>query len=166
MNRLLTPHVEVIWRMLVMLGSALDPLGHEGEYLGAALVSELLSTQRVRYASVIKLADDDCILNPFTLECKAPHAPAIRSFPRVEGPAGEGKILDFLGISTDQDVVCPKRLLAGAAVSRWFDCQGHAEGTWRHALPMWDEEYIEWVDVLGAAWLAGHPARRGARDLG
>lgn len=66
--------------------------------------------------------------------------------------------MDFLGIVTAIDIACPKRFLAGAAVSRWLDCMGYLDGQWRQKLPIWDEEYTEWVDVLGAASVA---ARRG-----
>ena len=47
-----------------------------------------------------------CPLNIFQRRCAGDHMQIFHSFPAVQGPALEGQMLDFMGISTRSAVAC------------------------------------------------------------
>eukprot|EP00931_Biecheleriopsis_adriatica_P073528 TRINITY_DN47790_c0_g1_i1.p1 TRINITY_DN47790_c0_g1~~TRINITY_DN47790_c0_g1_i1.p1 ORF type:complete len:501 (-),score=100.62 TRINITY_DN47790_c0_g1_i1:17-1483(-) len=105
----------------------------------------------------------DCVVNIFTSSCSGSHAAVFSALLPMEGPALEGQILDFLGVSTNASSACAPSartgdILAGAAVSRYFECRYLIDNRIRRAWPILDEEYFEWVDVLTVAVAA---AKRG-----
>lgn len=128
------------------------PRGHSN----AAIVSQVNVLQRDRVALATAPADG-CVINTFTKTCGGTPAPAFRRFLPVHGPPRQGHILDFLGVSTDLAYICSGRgdkWLAGIAPSRLLACLAHKDRTLLRQWPIMDEEYLEWVDVLGAATAA------------
>lgn len=98
-----------------------------------------------------------CVVNLLTGRCVARHASVFMQFPPVHGPPLQGHILDFLGVSTSDcfQCACNKALPDyGQAPNRVLECVSHAAGEGWRSWPVLDEEYFEWMDVLGAAWTA------------
>jgi len=127
-----------------------DPTAEEDHVV--ALVCQIYVLQRSRI-HMSDLRSTDCLTNLFSQQqCAGPHPAAFEHFPPVQGPPLAGQILDFLGVSTNENFFCNRRILAGDAPSRAIECINHATQT--SALRQWpvfDEDHFEWADVLGAA---------------
>eukprot|EP00435_Cladocopium_sp_Y103_P070141 s689_g34.t1 len=106
-----------------------------------------------------------CPLNIFQRRCAGDHMQIFHSFPAMQGPALEGQMLDFMGISTRSAVACFDKMSILLAPSRHLECEYEAKGQLLRNWPLVDEEYVEWSDVLTAGLTAAQQssAQRGLR---
>ncbi|CAJ1403924.1 unnamed protein product [Effrenium voratum] len=117
----------------------------------------------------------ECVLNIFTGSCQALHVPIFPRLGMVQGPSNRDESLDFLGVTTGSEIVCPKHSFSSAdCPSRVFTC--HAlRRNWQRLRPLLDEE-VQRVgrcagDRLvrcraGRALCHGGRGRRGIRAVG
>lgn len=115
-------------------------------------VAELQMRLRVdlHIPDIIRDGSSSCLTNIFEKTCSKHHLPIFSHFPTTQGPALQGQILDFLGISTNFNAICGGKRLALTAPSRIFEC-ALEEDVGRAPPRLWpivDEEYLEWADVL------------------
>ncbi|CAE7506530.1 unnamed protein product [Symbiodinium natans] len=101
-----------------------------------------------------------CLLDVFAGTCSQKNLPIYEHFPSVQGPAEEGYMLDFLGVSMPIDADCTRKQFALLAPGRTMMCQYYSRGlTLPRGWPMLDEEYLEWADGLTAAVQAARAGR-------
>lgn len=146
------------WRTLLPIAAVADPHAGDVESM-AGIICQFQVKQRERYDFILN-APDGCVVNTFMQECSAKHSAGFLELPPIQGPAPEGHVLDFLGIATKSELACSAADLRMSALApnRHLLCNGYTRGDWPRRWPILDEEYFEWVDVLGAAMGA---ARRG-----
>ena len=115
--------------------------------------------------SVLQEIGNQCLPNIFTRDCASDHLEVFKAFPPVQGPAMEGEIMDFLGISTSFSVVCTGLHLF-LAPGRSLDCFYAAQNRPLRYWPFLDEEYLEWADLLAAATAAPAQAPFRVAEIG
>lgn len=115
--------------------------------------------------SLLQGLGNQCPVNIFQRRCAGEHMEIFHSFPSMQGPALEGQMLDFMGISTRSAVACFEGMSILLAPSRHLECQYEAQGILLRNWPLVDEEYVEWSDVLTAGLTAAQQssARQGLR---
>ena len=120
------------------------------------VANNILMQQRKKVSFVKSFGlQRDCLINLFPgLGQCVEHFPIFHDFGVFHGPNNKGEILDFLGVSTALDVHCPqnfqKKLSACHPLSQFFDCWFFYTNGGR-LMPIVDEEYFEWQDVLELA---------------
>ena len=124
------------------------------------VVNNLLMYQRTKLVFLHRFSQrHDCVINIFSANCVAEHLPVFSELGMFHGPSNRDEMLDFLGVSTSVDLRCPLgedsflELDACHPPSKIHECVGFLD-RWGRPLPMLDEEYFEWQDVLEAARLA------------
>ena len=113
-------------------------------------------------------AGNACLPNVFRMDCGSAHEPIFERFPPVQGPALEGQVMDFLGISTTFRAACGDLDEIGEphlfqAPGRSLECLYARAGKPLRNWPILDEEYLEWADVLTSAAAAASRPRAGLR---
>ena len=152
--------VNTLRTRLAFTTQSMVPLtGQDVKYPLKLLGNQILLQQRGKEIFVKRSGlQRDCLINLFSGlgQCEE-HLPIFRDFGVFQGPSNEGEIVDFLGVSTALDVHCPaefhKKLSACHSLSQLFACK-FFYNNWGRLMPLVDEEYFEWEDVLEIAQMA------------
>ncbi|CAK9059502.1 unnamed protein product [Durusdinium trenchii] len=152
-----------------VMTQSMAPLSGRRQDLTGSLklvTNNILMQQRSKASFVQRVGlQQDCIIDLFSARCEKEHLPIFQQFGVVQGPNNQGEVYDFLGVTTATDVHCPagsvrslhSTLHACRPLSHFFECTALVKN-WGRLLPMLDEEYFEWEDVMDTAFLA---AQRG-----
>eukprot|EP00435_Cladocopium_sp_Y103_P015768 s3091_g3.t2 len=132
----------------VNLADSSEPMADGIATLGSELLGNFkLTKQHSTYQLQVRHGNS-CALELFHGTCEHPHFGVFEAFPPVQGPAEQGTLLDFLGISSSVSAHCEE-------IPAWERQQLPLPRTW----PVLDEEYLEWADVLKSAWEAAEHQR-------
>ncbi|CAJ1444492.1 unnamed protein product [Effrenium voratum] len=141
------------WEQASTLMALLDEEAQHNRTCLEDLVAETLVHAHARAAELWQVLLDvgNSALPNIFQQPFSQHLPIFRRFPPVHGPALEGHVLDFLGLSTERTVACPEFMPPLLAPSRIFECRYESANRPLRFWPFLDEEYLEWSDVLAVA---------------
>ncbi|CAE7617619.1 unnamed protein product [Symbiodinium natans] len=138
-------------------------LGFRGDKT-ASLMSEMFwyfkEEQTMPVYNLLVQNHNTCLPDIFAGKCEQRHFSIFEEFPSMQGPAEDGFMLDFLGISMPIDADCQKKQFMLLAPGRTMQCQYYQAGmTLPRVWPVLDEEYLEWADSLTTAVQAAQAGR-------
>eukprot|EP00929_Paragymnodinium_shiwhaense_P119724 TRINITY_DN91622_c0_g1_i1.p1 TRINITY_DN91622_c0_g1~~TRINITY_DN91622_c0_g1_i1.p1 ORF type:complete len:503 (-),score=44.60 TRINITY_DN91622_c0_g1_i1:36-1544(-) len=149
--------LDMLWKALMAIKSIVNPA------IPASTWSLRVINQLYKNLHGIRIPEEyrgmRGLMNSFDLTYERSHAPVFHFFPAVHGPAAEGQFLDFLGVSNNLWQSCD-RYDTPLMLNRALQCRSYNDWTADYksggsgGLPVMDEEYFEYADILESALVA------------